>query len=78
MKNVLLICRAARKASGAMEKCESTGAQIRVRRVMGVSRRPRGQEAPPLAGVICCAYVLCVARRHRSPPRKTGGLCAGC
>jgi hypothetical protein len=47
-----------------MEKCGFTGALTRVRRVTGVSRRPRGQGAPPLAGVICCAYVLCVARRH--------------
>jgi hypothetical protein len=59
-------CRAVRKASGAMEKCGSTGARTRVRRVSDVSRRPRGQGAPPLAGVICCAYVLCVARRHIS------------
>ena len=52
------VCGAEWKASGVMEKCGSTGARTRVLRVSGVSRRPRGQGAPPLVGVNCCDYVL--------------------
>jgi hypothetical protein len=42
-------------------KVFSTGARARVRYVLSVSRRPRGQEAPPLG-----MYMSCVACRTKT------------